>query len=207
MAHSISPAISMHRDARAGPAAADDRADDPSLRAEHRGRFAAVLDGVPAELREGERVERARGDLAHAETAEALGELAGGLAGERDGEHVRGRDALLLDEPRDPAGEHARLARAGRGQDRERRRFVGHGRALRRIEVGQEGVGPRRDPTDARRQAIACPRCRDGGREEAPSSHRRLRDSELLGAPASRDRLALPTPCGARICLPTFATE
>ena len=68
-------------------------------------------------------MEGAGGDRsAYAETTEARAQLAGGLAGEGDREHVRGIDEPLARLPGDATGEHAGLARARAGEDRERQR-------------------------------------------------------------------------------------
>ena len=45
-----------------------------------------------------------------------------------------------LHEPGDAVGEHARLARAGAGQDEQRAFAVGHGGALGRVEALQQGL-------------------------------------------------------------------
>jgi len=49
----------------------------------------------------------------------ALAHLAGGLVGEGDGQNGVRRDALLLDKPGDAAGDDARLARAGPGENQQ----------------------------------------------------------------------------------------
>ena len=75
------------------------------------------------------------------ERLEPVDELAGGAARERDGEHVARLGLLLADPERDPAGEHARLARTGGREDRERHVRIGDGRALVRVEIGEQRVG------------------------------------------------------------------
>ena len=77
-----------------------------------------------AELRERHRVKGAGGQpVAHAEATEPGAQLAGGLAGEREREHVTRFDGFGGGMPRDPPGEHAGLAGAGRGQDRQGARW------------------------------------------------------------------------------------
>ncbi len=75
-----------------------------------------------------------------AETAQPIGELAGGLAGERDREHVVGVVEPLACPPRDPAREHARLARAGRRVDRDGGVGGGDRFALLIVEVVEQVV-------------------------------------------------------------------
>ena len=193
-----------HRHPRRGAPTADEGPDDAPLGAEHRRRLAAVLPGVAPQLREGERVEGAGGHRAHPEAVQALRQLAGGLAGERDREDVAGRNPALLDQPRHPSGENPGLARSGRSEDRERRGVVGDRGALRRIEVGEERVGhpmtlPIPDDNNRAGSDLAgTDRVEsDRQREEAPSSRPRLRGSELLGAPASRRRVSRCRPLRA----------
>ena len=113
-------------------------------------------------------MEGAGGDRsAHAEAAEAGAQLAGGLAGEGDREHVRGIDQPLARLPRDAPGEHAGLARARAGEDRERRGAAGDRVALRGIETVEERVHggtvpPGYDAHDDR------PRVRTPGTAEGP---------------------------------------
>ena len=66
------------------------------------------------------------------------GHLAGGLVGERDGEQVPRRDALLAREPGDPVRDDARLAASGAGEDEERPVAGGDGLALRGIQIVEE---------------------------------------------------------------------
>ena len=87
-------------------------------------------------------MERAGGDRAvDAERVEPVDELARGPPRERDREHVARLGVLLADPERDAAGEHARLARPGGREDRERRVRLGDGRALVRVEIGEQRVG------------------------------------------------------------------
>ena len=106
------------------------------------GRHRAVAIRLAAtELRERDRMERARGDLAsYAEASEPGDELARGLARERDCEHVLRVDAAVDREPGDATGQHACLARAGAGED-GKRRGIGRDRCpLRDIETDQQVV-------------------------------------------------------------------
>ena len=72
------------------------------------------------------------------QAVDALGHLAGGLVGEGDGEDGVGGDAFFADEPGDAAGDDARFAGAGAGQD-EQRAFSGlDGGALFGIQIVDE---------------------------------------------------------------------
>ncbi len=129
---------------------------------------------APAELGERDRVERAGGDrVADPEAGQAGPELAGGLAGERDREHVGRVDVPLARLPRDPTGEDAGLARAGAGQDRERRGATGDRIALRRVEILEERVHGGTVPPgyDSHREPSRGPG-RQTGQQKAPSSLR-----------------------------------
>ena len=96
LAHSISAATSATATDDAAPRAAHERPEQPRLAVEHPRRLAIALGRVAPELGERDRVERARGDAAvDAEPADARDELARGLAGERDREHVARLDAAL----------------------------------------------------------------------------------------------------------------
>ena len=66
---------------------------------------------------------------------DALGHLGGGLVGEGHGQDRVRRDAFLVDQPRDAAGDDARLARAGAGQDEQRAIGSFDGIALFRIQI------------------------------------------------------------------------
>ena len=63
------------------------------------------------------------------------------LPGERDREHMAGVGELLADAERDPPGEHARLARTGGSEDRERHARLGDRGALMRVEIVEQPVG------------------------------------------------------------------
>ena len=107
-----------------------------------------VLAGVAQARRLGAQQPRARrveGHDPHAaggvpeQQLDALAHLLRGLVGEGDGQQLARARAPGLHEPRDPVGEHPRLARAGTGQDEQRAVAVGHGVALGCIEALQEG--------------------------------------------------------------------
>ena len=120
LAHSISVATSAASSALAAPPG-QHRHEEARLALEQlRHRPVVVLTPAP-ELRQRDGVERARGDLAaDPEPGEAIAELAGGLARERDRERVRRVDVGVPGLPGDATGQDARLARAGAGEDRER---------------------------------------------------------------------------------------
>ena len=63
---------------------------------------------------------------------------AGGLVGKCDGENRIGRDPFFLDQPGDAAGDDARLARAGAGQDQQRPFGGFNGGALFGIQIFDE---------------------------------------------------------------------
>ena len=93
LAHSISDASSAARSAPSRPAPASSGTRMRTLRSSRPGIGAALLLGPAPQLREGDGVERAGGDrVAHPEPAEAGAQLARGLAGEGDREHVAGID-------------------------------------------------------------------------------------------------------------------
>jgi hypothetical protein len=90
-------------------------------------------------------VERSGGHArAQAERPQPAVELARGLAGEGQGQHVAGVGVAGLHPPGDAAGQHPGLARSGRRQDGERARGRGHGAALGVVEVIQQLIGQRR---------------------------------------------------------------
>ena len=128
-------------------------------------------------------------DLAHAEAAEAGAELARRLAGERDREHVARIDQALARLPRDAAGEHAGLARAGAGEDRERRGAAGDRVALRGVETVEERV-----------HVGTVPPGYDTRRATRPTSRRNSRRPRVvsaasqLGSPRGRSCRPPPTP-------------
>ena len=81
---------------------------------------------------------------------DARAHLFGGLVGEGDGEHLVRLGVAVADEVRDAAGDDARLARSGAGEDQQRPADVQDGFALFGIEGFQElhvgtGVGLDRD--------------------------------------------------------------
>ena len=67
--------------------------------------------------------------------------LGGGLVGEGDRQDRAGVGLALGDQPGDPAGQHAGLARAGAGHDEQRRPGVHDGRALGFVEAVEQLVG------------------------------------------------------------------
>ncbi len=81
---------------------------------------------------------RARG--AADEQLDALAHLLRGLVGERDREDLRRARLAGAQQVRDPVREHARLARAGAGQDQQRTLAVRHRLPLRRVQALQESV-------------------------------------------------------------------
>ena len=91
------------------------------------------------------------------EVLHALAHLARGLVGERDREDLARPRLSVAQQARDAARQHARLARAGAGDDEQRRTAVGDGLALRRVEAREQVfVGAR---ADVRRSArVAAPR-------------------------------------------------
>ncbi len=146
--------------------------EDACLRGEHGGHRTVLLERAPPQLREGQRVERPGGDARDAEPGDPVDELARGLAGERDREHVARFDRTLSRAERDAAREDARLARTGRCEDREGvrgcRDRVAFGARRARRAAGPSGAHGRPH--------------RGQEREKAPSSLRCVCSSELLGA-------------------------
>ena len=110
----------------------------------------AEAGGVAAQDADAGGVERrdphAAGDRAD-ERLDPLTHLAGRLVGERDGEDLEWRYALLGDQPGDPVGEDPGLARAGAGHDEEGAGGMGDGfglaglRPARRSAVGRRREG------------------------------------------------------------------
>ena len=86
-----------------------------------------------------DRVERSRPHargLGAEQAADALAHLAGGLVRERHREDLPRVDAFDVDQSRDARRQHARLSRAGAGEDEQRAVDVQHGFPLRRVEPG-----------------------------------------------------------------------
>ncbi len=75
------------------------------------------------------------------ELLDPLAHLGGGLVGERDRQDRAGVGVALRDQPGDPPGQHPGLARAGSGDDEQRRPGVRHGPALRLVEAVEQLVG------------------------------------------------------------------
>jgi len=71
---------------------------------------------------------------------DALAHLLSGLVGERDGQDLAGPRALGVDQPGDPVGQHAGLARARAREDQQRPARVRDGLALGRVQPRQEVV-------------------------------------------------------------------
>ena len=89
-------------------------------------------------------VERHHPHRAHRAADEQLDPLAHllrGLVGEGDREDLVRTGEAGADQPRDPVGEHARLARAGAGQDQQRALAVGHRVALGRVQPFEQRLG------------------------------------------------------------------
>ena len=101
-----------------------------------------------------------------------LGELAGGLAGEGEAEHLLGADVTVRDEPHDPTGHGLGLAAACAGDhDRRRGRSLDHGRLLGRRprQAERDGDGRRGDARGSRSTRLLRPR---RGRGCSRSRHR-----------------------------------
>ena len=79
--------------------------------------------------------------------------LVGGLVGEGDGEDLEGRDALLLDEPRDAVREHARLARSGARDDEKGTPGMSHCLTLDGVQVLEQWAG-NRHPTSPYKRVV-----------------------------------------------------
>jgi hypothetical protein len=87
-------------------------------------------------------VERARrDDPTDAQLPQPVGQLAGRLAREREGEDMTGIDRPLSRLPGDPPGEDAGLPRPRSGEDRQRRGERRDRLPLVVVEVGEELVG------------------------------------------------------------------
>ena len=115
-----------------------------SIRCDH-GCRGAGGERTIAEQPQGDRVERARLDgVAHIESAESSAQLAGGIAGEGERQHVACIGRAVGDATGDASGQHGGLARTCGGHDRERHRVRGDGFALLWIEATQQparGIG------------------------------------------------------------------
>ena len=72
------------------------------------------------------------------QAVQTLAQLARGLAGEGDRQHVLGPSSAGDDPIADPASEHPRLASARRSEDADGRRRGGDCEVLRRREVGEQ---------------------------------------------------------------------
>ena len=140
LAHSISAARSATSAVRPGPVAPTSGAEQPRLRGQDRGCVPALFVRAPPELGERERVEGAGGDPFDLERSEPVDQLTCGFARERDREHVARLGVAVARAPRDATGEHARLARTGRREDRERFGRCRDRLALARVESVEEKI-------------------------------------------------------------------
>ena len=112
---------------------------DEALRvADHARVLAQDADAEPVE-----RVDVARVRVPD-EPVDALAHLDGGLVGEGDAEDVPGQDAEVANEPGEPAGERAGLARSGAGDDADEALGGGDRGELFRIEPAERVGGPGR---------------------------------------------------------------
>ena len=93
------------------------------------------------------------------EVREPAGHLSRGLVGERDDEDVARSDDAGGEGPGDPPRDDPGLARAGAGQDAQRPGRDRDGRALVRIEVGEQRVGVGQHESSGLIVAAACPGC------------------------------------------------
>ena len=99
---------------------------------------------VPAQQAMGDAVEGADPERASRDVEQRLdaaAHLGGRLVGEGDGQQALGCQARFLDQPGRAVGQHAGLAAAGTREHQRRRERRAHGRALRRVERVEEGVG------------------------------------------------------------------
>ena len=92
---------------------------------------------------------------------DALAHLLRGLVREGDREDLARPDAAGLDQPGEPVGQHARLARAGPGEHEQRAGLVCHGLALGLVEAREQvlealvGGGVGHEPSRVGRRAAA----------------------------------------------------
>jgi membrane protein YdbS with pleckstrin-like domain len=94
-----------------------------------------------AEQSEGDTVERAgRDGFAQVELAQSTTQLAGGVAGEGERQHVRWPIGAGGNPIGDPPGEDPRLARAGSCHDGQRSRVDGDGQVLLGVETHQHAL-------------------------------------------------------------------
>ena len=98
-----------------------ERPEQPQLAVEQGGGALAAVGPAAPQLGVGDGVERAGHDVvAHAEGRQPTGQLAGGLAGEREGQDVAGVGRALGDAVADAAREHPRLPGPCAGEDAQR---------------------------------------------------------------------------------------
>ena len=88
---------------------------------------------------EGTHPHAAHGDRQH--RAQPREHFLGGLVGESHGQHAAWRELPGLDQPGDAGGQHARLARAGTGQDQRRTRRQRDRGELLGVEPAQQAFG------------------------------------------------------------------
>jgi len=142
------------------------------------------------------------------EALDALLHLARGLVREGDGEDLVGARVAGGEQIRDAMREHTGLARAGPGEDEQRAVDVGHGRALRLVEAGEQARhGGRKGfaPARPRRACLAhtTPRSRSrlimsstspATTSLSPESTRRSRDTRPRKTPrAKHSTMAMAT--------------
>ena len=124
-----------------GRAAPHEARHEPDLAVEQLRRVDAALFPPLPELGVGDGVERAGVDAAaQAEMVDALAQLGGSLAGERDGEHSPRIDLALRHPAGDAAGEDPRLAGPGAGDDAQRQRVGRDGGGLCRVEAREQAL-------------------------------------------------------------------
>ncbi len=142
MAHSISPASSDAATRGVGAAPTGERHQEAGLAVEERRGLPTLRGAAGAQLREGQRVDRARGDTrVDGETLETGSQLAGGPAGEGHGEHPSRVERPGRGLPGDPPGQDPGLARAGPGEHRQRRGVADDRGALVVVEADEDRVG------------------------------------------------------------------
>ena len=129
-----------------GGLAAHQACHEPDLAIEQLGRGDPALVPSLTELGVGDGVERSGVDrAAQPERADALAEFGRCLARECDRQHPTGIALALGDAPRDAAGEHTRLARAGPGEDAQCCRLCGHRGGLTGIQTRHQSTERRCD--------------------------------------------------------------
>ncbi len=140
----------VERGGAAGELRGQEAGDEPDLAIEQRGRADVSVGPAGAQLGVGDGVERAGGEVvAQAKIAEPMGELAGGFAGEGEGQHVAGIEVVRGGSPGDAPGEHPRLARPRARKDAQRAGGTGDRTSLGVVQSREQPVGVHRtDLTD-----------------------------------------------------------